>query len=102
MVNPAIVESQIVSGIVFGLTAALWGEITLEGGRVRQTNFDSYRLLRLNEAPVIEVKLLESAEPPGGIGEPSTALVAPAVCNAVFAATGRRLRELPIGKAFTT
>jgi hypothetical protein len=76
MVNPAIVESQIESGIVFGLTAALWDEITLERGRVQQANFDSYRLLRLNEAPVIEVKLLTSEEAPGGIGEPSTALVA--------------------------
>jgi isoquinoline 1-oxidoreductase beta subunit len=99
MVNPAIVESQIESGIVFGLTAALWDEITLERGRVQQANFDSYRLLRLPEAPVIEVKLLASEEAPGGIGEPSTALVAPAVCNAIFAATGRRLRELPIAKA---
>lgn len=99
MVNPAIVESQIESGIVFGLTAALWGEITLDRGRVRETNFDRYRLLRLNEAPVIEVRLLESREAPGGVGEPSTSVVAPAVCNAIFAATGRRLRELPIGKA---
>ncbi|HEY7740925.1 MAG TPA: xanthine dehydrogenase family protein molybdopterin-binding subunit [Steroidobacteraceae bacterium] len=98
MVNPAICESQIESGIVFGLTAALWGEITLERGRVQQGNFDRYRLLRLNEAPAIEVKLLASDEAPGGIGEPSTALVAPAVCNAIFAATGRRLRELPIAK----
>jgi isoquinoline 1-oxidoreductase beta subunit len=100
MVNPAIVESQVESGIVFGLTAALWGEITLAGGRVRETNFDRYRLLRMNEMPAIEVRLLESGEAPGGIGEPSTALVAPAVCNAIFAATGRRLRELPISKAF--
>lgn len=102
MVNPAIVESQIVSGIVFGLTAALWGEITLEGGRVQQANFDGYRLLRMNEMPAIEVKLIESAEAPGGVGEPSTALVAPAVCNAIFAATGRRLRELPIAKSLAT
>ncbi len=101
MVNPAIVESQIEGGIVFGLTAALWGEITLERGRVRQANFDGYRLLRLNEMPAIEVKLLESSEAPGGVGEPSTALVAPAVCNAIYAATGRRLRDLPIAKAFT-
>lgn len=99
MVNPAIVESQIESGIVFGLTAALWGEITLDRGRVRETNFDRYRLMRLNEAPAIEVRLLESREAPGGVGEPSTSVVAPAVCNAIFAATGRRLRELPIGKA---
>lgn len=99
MVNPAIVESQIEGGIVFGLTAALWGEITLDRGRVRETNFDRYRLMRLNESPLIEVRLLESAEAPGGIGEPSTSVVAPAVCNAIFAATGRRLRELPISKA---
>jgi CO/xanthine dehydrogenase Mo-binding subunit len=102
MVNPAIVESQIESGIVFGLTAALWGEITLDRGRVRETNFDRYRLMRLNEAPAIEVRLLESREAPGGVGEPSTSVVAPAVCNAIFAATGRRLRELPIGKALKT
>jgi isoquinoline 1-oxidoreductase beta subunit len=98
MVNPAIVESQIESGIIFGLTAALWGEITLEGGRVRETNFDKYRLMRLNEVPVIEVMLLDSDESPGGIGEPSTAVVAPAVCNAIFAATGKRLRRLPIAR----
>jgi isoquinoline 1-oxidoreductase beta subunit len=98
MVNPAIVESQIESGIVYGLTAALWGEVTLARGRVQQTNFDRYRLMRMNEAPAIEVKLLESPEAPGGAGEPSTAVVGPAVCNAIFAATGRRLRDLPITK----
>jgi isoquinoline 1-oxidoreductase beta subunit len=101
-VNPAIVESQIESGIVYGLTAALWGEITLERGRVRETNFDRYRLMRMNEAPLIEVKLLDSTEAPGGAGEPSTAVVAPAVCNAIFAATGRRLRDLPIGRTLRT
>jgi CO/xanthine dehydrogenase Mo-binding subunit len=100
IVNPAIVESQIESGIIFGLTAALWGEITLEGGKVRETNFDRYRLMRLNEVPAIEVELLPSDESPGGIGEPSTALVAPAVCNAIFAATGERLRQLPIARKF--
>jgi isoquinoline 1-oxidoreductase beta subunit len=65
---------------------------------VQQTNFDRYRLMRMNEAPAIEVKLLESPEAPGGAGEPSTAVVGPAVCNAIFAATGRRLRDLPITK----
>jgi isoquinoline 1-oxidoreductase beta subunit len=100
MVNPAIVESQIESGIIFGLTAALWGEITLAGGKVRETNFDRYRLMRLNEAPAIEVELLASDESPGGIGEPSTAVVAPAVCNAIFAATGERLRQLPVARKF--
>ncbi len=96
MVNPRIVESQIESGIVFGLTAALWGEVTLAGGRVQQTNFNSYRLLRGNELPDLDVHLLDSDAAPGGIGEPAVALVAPAVCNALFAATGRRLRSLPI------
>jgi isoquinoline 1-oxidoreductase beta subunit len=96
MVNPRIVESQIVSGIVFGLSAALWGEVTLVGGQVQQTNFNSYRLLRGNEMPELDVHLIDSAEPPGGIGEPSVAVVAPAIGNAIFAATGRRLRSLPI------
>ena len=97
MVNPRIVESQIESGIVFGLTAALWGEITLVGGRVQQTNFNSYRMLRANEMPELDVLLLDSDEAPGGIGEAAVPLVAPAICNAIFAATGRRLRSLPIG-----
>jgi isoquinoline 1-oxidoreductase beta subunit len=96
MVNPRIVESQIVSGIVFGLTAALWGEVTIAGGRVQQTNFNAYRLLRGNEMPELDIHLIDSAEPPGGIGEPSVAVVAPAIGNAIFAATGRRLRRLPI------
>lgn len=96
MVNPRIVESQIVSGIVFGLTAALWGDVTLVAGQVQQTNFNNYRLLRGNELPEIDVQLVESDETPGGIGEPAVAVVAPAICNAIFAATGKRLRELPI------
>jgi isoquinoline 1-oxidoreductase beta subunit len=96
MVNPRIVESQIESGIVFGLSAALWGDVTIAAGRVQQTNFNSYRVVRGNEMPELDVLLLESDEPPGGIGEPSVALVAPAICNAIFAATGRRLRALPI------
>jgi len=96
MVNPKIVESQIESGIVFGLTAALWGEVTLSAGRVQQSNFNDYRLLRGNELPVLDVQLLDSEELPGGIGEAAVALVAPAICNAVFSATGRRLRRLPI------
>jgi len=96
MVNPRIVESQIESGIVFGLTAALWGEITIRAGQVQQTNFNSYRMLRSNELPELDVHLITSGETPGGIGEPAVALVAPAVCNAIFAATGKRLRSLPI------
>jgi isoquinoline 1-oxidoreductase subunit beta len=96
MINPRIVESQIESGIIFGLTAALWGEVTIVAGRVQQTNFNNYRMLRAGESPEIDVHLVPSDEAPGGIGEPAAAVVAPAVCNAIFAATGQRLRELPI------
>jgi CO/xanthine dehydrogenase Mo-binding subunit len=73
--------------------------VTIVAGQVQQTNFNSYRLVRGNEMPELDVLLLESDEPPGGIGEPSVALVAPAICNAIFAATGRRLRTLPIAGA---
>lgn len=96
MVNPKIVESQIESGIIFGLTAALWGEITIANGKVQQTNFNNYRILRGNELPELDIELLDSDEPPGGIGEAAVALVAPAICNAIFSATGKRLRRLPI------
>jgi isoquinoline 1-oxidoreductase beta subunit len=98
VVNPNIVDQQIHGSILFGLTAALWGEITLAGGQVQQKNFDSYRLLRLPEAPPIEVHLIQSDEAPGGLGEPGTALIAPALANAIFAATGKRMRALPISK----
>jgi len=98
VVNPDIVTAQVESGIIFGLTAALWGEINIRGGRVQQTNFDTYRLLRLNEAPRIDTFIIDSREPPGGIGEPSTALVAPAVCNAIYMATGTRVRSLPLSR----
>jgi isoquinoline 1-oxidoreductase beta subunit len=96
MVNPRIVESQMESGIVFGLTAALWGDVTLVAGRVQQTNFNSYRLLRGNEMPEIDVHLVDSDAAPGGVGEAAVPQVAPAICNAIFAATGKRLRSLPI------
>ena len=96
MVNPDTVEAQIQSGIVFGLSAVLFGDITLDKGRVQQTNFHNYRLLRMNEAPQIDIVLVPSSEKPGGIGEPATALIGPAVGNAVFAATGKRLRKLPL------
>jgi isoquinoline 1-oxidoreductase beta subunit len=99
MVNPKIVASQIEGGIVFGLSAALWGEVTLVGGRVQQTNFDTYRVLRANESPQIDVQLISSSEPPGGIGEPAVALVAPAIGNAIYAATGKRIRALPFDRA---
>ncbi|HLY55113.1 MAG TPA: xanthine dehydrogenase family protein molybdopterin-binding subunit, partial [Stellaceae bacterium] len=89
IVNPDTVRAQVEGGIIFGITAALYGEITIDRGRVEQGNFDSYRLLRIDEAPAIEVHIVESAEAPGGIGEPPTATVMPAVANAIFAATGK-------------
>ena len=95
MVNPDTVEAQIQSSIVFGLTAALYGEINVDKGRVQQTNFHQYQILRMNEAPAIDITLVPSTEKPGGIGEPATALIGPAVANAMFAATGKRLRKMP-------
>jgi len=95
-VNPNTIEAQIQSAIIYGLTAALYGEITLKGGRVEQSNFDTYRALRINEAPAIDVHIVQSNEAPGGMGEPGTSALAPAVTNAIFAATGVRLRKLPI------
>jgi isoquinoline 1-oxidoreductase beta subunit len=96
VINPRIVESQIESGILYGLSAALWGDIKLREGRVLQSNFNDYRVLRLSEAPPIEVHIVPSDAKPGGIGETGVPPVAPAVCNAIFAATGKRLRSLPI------
>jgi len=96
MVNPDTVEAQIQSSIAFGLTSTLGAEITLDKGRVQQTNFHDYPILRMNEMPKVEVTLVPSTEKPGGIGEPATALVGPAVANALFAATGKRLRKLPL------
>jgi isoquinoline 1-oxidoreductase beta subunit len=98
MVNPSIVDAQVRGGIHFGLSQTLWGEITIENGVVQQRSFDSYRLLRINEAPQIDVDIYSSGNAPGGIGEPSTAVVAPALYNAIFAATGRRLRSMPLAK----
>jgi isoquinoline 1-oxidoreductase beta subunit len=95
-VNPTIVVAQVESAILFGLSATLWGEINVQGGRVQQSNFHDYRVVRMNEVPVIETHLVASDESPGGIGEPATALVAPALCNAIYAATRRRLRSLPL------
>jgi len=98
IVNPDTVRAQMEGGIVFGITAVLFGEITIKDGRVEQRNFNDYRMLRINEAPVVEVHLVKSTEAPGGIGEPGTSTVMPAVTNAIFAATGRRVRKLPVGE----
>jgi isoquinoline 1-oxidoreductase beta subunit len=95
-VNPDGVRAQTESAIAFGLTAALKGEITLKDGRVVQSNFHDYPLLRIDEMPQIEVHLVKNAEPPGGVGEPGVPPIAPAVANAVFAASGKRLRQLPL------
>jgi isoquinoline 1-oxidoreductase subunit beta len=95
MVNPDTVEAQIQSSVIFGLTAALYNEITIDKGRVQQSNFDRYRMMRNNEAPQIDIVLVRSTAAPGGIGEPATALVGPAVANAIFAATGKRVRRMP-------
>jgi isoquinoline 1-oxidoreductase subunit beta len=96
VVNPDTVQAQIQSGIIFGATAALYGEITLKNGRVEQSNFDSYQMLRMNEAPSIEVHVVKSSEPPGGMGETGTSAIVPAIANAIFAATGKRLRKMPV------
>ena len=94
-VNPQGLEAQIASAIAFGLTAALYGKLTLDGGRVEQSNFNDYPILRIHEMPKVAVHVIESGAPMGGIGEPATAPIAPAVANAVFALTGKRLRTLP-------
>jgi isoquinoline 1-oxidoreductase beta subunit len=96
VVNPAIVVQQIESGIVYGLSAALRDEITIDRSRVQQTNFNNYEPLRIDEMPVIETYIVPSTNPPGGIGEASTPAIAPAVTNAIFSATGKRIRKLPI------
>ncbi|MES2714371.1 MAG: xanthine dehydrogenase family protein molybdopterin-binding subunit [Pseudomonadota bacterium] len=96
MVNPDTVLAQIESSVIFGLSGVLWSEITVDKGRVQQFNFDRFRVMRNNEAPQIDMVLVPSTEKPGGIGEPATALVGPAVANAVFAATGKRVRRMPL------
>jgi len=95
VVNPDTVQAQVQSAVVFGISAALFGKITLKDGRVEQTNFDTYRALRMSETPPIEMHIVRNTEAPGGMGEPGTSAIVPAVMNAIFAATGRRLRKLP-------
>ena len=97
-VNPENVKAQMEGGAVYALTAALYGRITIDRGRVQQSNFHDYPMLRINEMPVVEVHILDSGEAPGGLGEPGVPTVAPAVCNAIYAATGRRIRTLPINR----
>jgi isoquinoline 1-oxidoreductase beta subunit len=98
IVNPDTVVAQLQGGLIFGLTAALYGNITIAKGRVQQSNFNDYRMMRINETPLIEVHLIKSAEAPGGIGETGVTAAPPALGNALFAATGIRLRRLPIDR----
>ncbi|HEY2482507.1 MAG TPA: molybdopterin cofactor-binding domain-containing protein, partial [Caulobacteraceae bacterium] len=95
-VNPDTIAAQLQGGLIFGLTAALYGEITVEGGRVQQSNFNDYRMLRIDEAPPIDVYVIPSGEAPGGIGETGTVAAFAPLANAIFAATGKRLRRMPV------
>jgi isoquinoline 1-oxidoreductase beta subunit len=97
-VNPDTIVAQMEGGIVFGASAALWDEVTVDKGRVQQSNFSDYRVMRMPESPAVEVYIVNSHDDPGGIGEPGTAGIAPALANAVFAATGKRVRKLPIAE----
>jgi isoquinoline 1-oxidoreductase beta subunit len=97
-VNPNTVEAQIQGGVIFAITGALYSEVTIERGRVLQSNFTDYRILRIHEAPEILVHIVKSGEAPGGIGEPGTSASMPAIANAIYAATGKRLHRLPVGK----
>jgi isoquinoline 1-oxidoreductase beta subunit len=94
-INPDIITAQMEGGVGFGLGAVMYGEITLKNGRVEQRNFNSYRVLRMNEMPKVEVHIVPSAEAPTGVGEPGVAPIGPAVANAIFAATGKRMHVLP-------
>jgi isoquinoline 1-oxidoreductase beta subunit len=98
IVNPEGIRAQMESGIVFGLTAALYGEITFKDGRVQQSNFHNYPMLRMNEAPVVETHIVNTTDKMGGVGETGVPPIAPAVTNAICALTGRRIRRLPIRK----
>jgi isoquinoline 1-oxidoreductase beta subunit len=98
-VNPDTIAAQLEGGLIFGLTAALYGEITIEKGRAQQSNFHDYRMLRIDQAPKIEVHVIKSGEAPGGIGETGAAAGPPALRNAIYAATGVALRRLPIDRS---
>jgi isoquinoline 1-oxidoreductase beta subunit len=98
MINPKTVQGQVEGGVLFGLTAALYGEITIENGRVQQRNFGDYKPIRMSGAPPIEIYLTVNREKPGGMGEAPTAGIAPALLNAVYAACGVRARQLPLSR----
>jgi isoquinoline 1-oxidoreductase beta subunit len=99
VINPDRVKAQFEGAAVFGASIALMGEITAEGGRIKQSNFHDYPVARINEAPIeTHVHIVQNEEPPAGVGEPGVPVISPALCNAIFAATGKRIRELPIKK----
>jgi isoquinoline 1-oxidoreductase subunit beta len=96
VINPNILEQQVEGGVVFALSAAMQGKITVEKGGIVEGNFDRYPIVRMHEAPKVEVHILDSKEPPTGAGEPPVPPLAPALCNAIFSARGKRIRSLPI------
>ncbi len=96
IVNPDTVQAQVESAVIFGISGALWGKATVKDGRIEQSNFHDVRVVRMNETPAIETHIVASQEAPGGMGEPGTSALAPALTNAIFAATGKRLRKLPV------
>jgi isoquinoline 1-oxidoreductase beta subunit len=98
-INPDVIRAQVEGGVAFGLGAILLSTVTLKRGSVEQSNFNDYRVLRINEMPKVEVHIVASEEPPSGIGEPTVPPIGPAVSNAIFAATGRRVRTLPLNSA---
>src|SRR6202030_703967 len=98
-VNPDTIVAQLQGGLILSLTAALYGEVTVKNGRGQQSNFNDYRMLRIDQVPPIEVYVIKSGEPPGGIGETGTTAGPPALRNAIYAATGVALRRLPIDRA---
>jgi isoquinoline 1-oxidoreductase beta subunit len=100
-VNPDGVRAQLEGGAMFGLSAALWSEVTIVNGRVRQSNFHDYRAMRVSEAPVVDVHLITNHEKPGGVGETGTACAAAALCNAIYAASGKRVRTLPVSRGLS-
>ena len=102
LVNPDSVHAQMQGGVMFGLSAALFNEITFGHGRVQQSNFDNFRALRIHEAPKVETYIIPSTESPGGVGETGTACAAAALCNAIYAATGKRIRTLPVSRTLPT
>jgi isoquinoline 1-oxidoreductase beta subunit len=99
VINPDTVQAQVEGAVIFGISGALWGDITFKNGRVEQSNFHDYRVLRMHETPEIETHIVASNEAPGGMGEPGTAALMPALANAIYAASGKRIRKLPIAPA---